>query len=510
MNIKHYMMAVLVMMSVCFMSSCKDDDGDSMSKAVLASASSLTFQGTGAASQIITVYSDAKWVADVPEWVTVSPVMGTAGATEVTISVPDNIRGGALDNPRKADVVFRGNTLASRAAVTVNQLGDNYRDCKDYIVEQIYGVEDETYMSVSNALVVSKTTNGCVITNSDYKGYMYVETAEPVEVGDNVSLMAQKLSDGQKLAYIMAEDVTINSKNNAINMPEPLDITAKLSDYTSAKREYVAVEGVLSGNVVTVNGASLSLSFVDVPDAVDVASLNGHIVKARGFFAGVASPFTRMHLEGLEDLGEAQTIYLTEDFEWLAPWSAIGNGAPAGQTVEKNADDNALQLVTPKIDGVSAYDAIVNKGYVIPAVHDASKTERKPGAQTYLQTNYLKFGLTGYQCGLTLPSIKDIATGANVHIAFQWCPMVQGSGTKDPTTLVVIVKNGDDEMIFDVAPHGIGKEDSLKWVDVDIELTGATFDENTRITIRNSDDQWPHSSTRRWFLDNIKVYSPMM
>lgn len=37
MNIKHYMMATLVMLSACFMSSCKDDDGDSMSKAVLAS-----------------------------------------------------------------------------------------------------------------------------------------------------------------------------------------------------------------------------------------------------------------------------------------------------------------------------------------------------------------------------------------------------------------------------------------------------------------------------------------
>ncbi len=508
MNIKHYMMATLVMLSACFMSSCKDDDGDSMSKAVLASASNLTFEGTGATSQIITVYSDANWVADVPEWITISPTTGSAGTTDVTVSVVDNLREGTLDNPRKAELIFRGNTLASRAIVLVNQNGDKYRDCKTVTVGQLYDLENEAYIAVSNAIVVAKSNNGFVVSDNDFKSYILVQSDAAVNKGDKVNMLCQKLMDSSSLAYVEADEVTVVSSDNEVALPEAADITDRIDVYSSDKRDFISVEGLFSNNTVSVSGAKLSVSVESAPE--ELAALNGHFVKVNGYYAGVASPVLKLTYNAVEDLGEAQNIYFTEDFEWLAPWSAIGNGAPAGQTVEKNADDNALQLATPKIDGISAYDAIVNKGYVIPVVHDASKAERKPGAQTYLQTNYLKFGLTGYQCGLTLPSIKDIAAGANVHIAFQWCPMVQGSGTKDPTTLIVVVKNGDDEMVFDVAPHGIGKEDPLKWIDADIELTGATFDENTRITIRNSDDQWPHSSTRRWFLDNIKVYSPMM
>ncbi len=505
------MMAALVLISSCMVSSCKDDDNDNngVAKAVLASASSLTFEGLGSSPQIITVYSDATWTAEVPDWVTISPVTGS-GTTEVTVSVTENLRDGTLNNPRKDNLVFKGNTIASRATVLVSQTGDNYRDCKDYTVEQLYSAEDETYMSIPNALVVVPTSRGAMISNSDFKNFIFVETSEALEAGDNVSIMAQKLTDTQSLAYVVAEEVTVNSKNNTIDLPDATDIAEKFDEYSSDKRSYVAVEGILNGSVITVTGASMSLTLVDVPSSIDIASLSGHVVRVNGFFAGIAAPYVRMYVASAEDLGEAQTIYFSDDLEWLAPWSAVGNGSPAGRTVEVGADDNACQLATPKIDGVSAYDALVAKGYEIPIIHADGKSDRTPGTQTYLQTNYLKFGLTAYQCGLTLPSITGIESGATVHISFQWCPMVQGSGTKDPTTLVVIVANGDNEVMYDVDPHGITADEPLRWVDADITLTGATINENTKITIRNSDDQWPHTSTRRWFLDNIKVYSPMM
>ena len=503
MKIKHYIMASLVLFASCMVSSCKDDDNDSSAKAVLASAKSLTFEGVGSAPQVITVYSDAQWTAEVPEWITITPTTGS-GTTEVTVSVTENLREGTLDNPRKADLVFKGNTIASRAVVLVAQTGDNYRDCKDYSVEQLYDAEDESYMSVPNALVVSKTTNGFVISNSDYKGFIYVENAEPVEVGDNVSLMAQKLSDGQKLAYIVAEEVTVNSKNNAINMPEPLDITEKFSDYTSAKREYVAVEGVLSGNVVTVNGASLSLSLVDVPESMDVASLNGHVVKAKGFFAGVASPFTRMHLEGLDDLGEALTIYFIEDFEWLDPFALA---AGAGRSVENDdVSASAPQISDTKysVDGLTACDALEARGYQMLRV-----TTKKEGECIYLQQNYLKMGKTSYQGGLVLPSLKDIpADAANIRLSFDWCPMRQGSGKIDPVHLIVIVTNGSEETTFEVPTQGLANDHKLEWINAVVDLSSAKIGKDTKITIRQT--EWPAATANRWFIDNIKVYSPMM
>ena len=76
---------------------CSKDEGTSLSKAVLASASSLSFDAKEADSKIITVYADADWVSECPDWVTVSPAQGN-GTMDVTISVTDNMRDGATDN----------------------------------------------------------------------------------------------------------------------------------------------------------------------------------------------------------------------------------------------------------------------------------------------------------------------------------------------------------------------------------------------------------------------------
>ena len=80
---------------------CDDDDDKRLSDAVLASVSSLTFEAQDTSEKIITVYADADWVTEIPDWVTVTPTEGT-GVMDVTVSVSENMRDGAMDNPRKA------------------------------------------------------------------------------------------------------------------------------------------------------------------------------------------------------------------------------------------------------------------------------------------------------------------------------------------------------------------------------------------------------------------------
>jgi hypothetical protein len=86
--------------------SCDDtEEGDVLSDAVLASVNSLTFEAQNAKGKMITVYADANWVAEVPDWVTISPLEGK-GVVDVTVSVSENVRDGAIDNPRTATLVF--------------------------------------------------------------------------------------------------------------------------------------------------------------------------------------------------------------------------------------------------------------------------------------------------------------------------------------------------------------------------------------------------------------------
>lgn len=204
------------------------------------------------------------------------------------------------------------------------------------------------------------------------------------------------------------------------------------------------------------------------------------------------------------------TVLFSEDFEWLAPWATAGDnkGKPAGKTVETN-DPNvyAPQLGTPLVEGVSVYQALLDKGYEILATCASSKKAREPKAQTYLQTNYLKFGLTGYYSGIVMPlGVTEEQDACKLN--FDWCSMRQGSGKWDPTEIVVILKNGETETQFPVAVWALEDNAEYKWEPVEINIPAGLVKKDTKIIFRNCDAQWPVAGSApalRWFLDNVKL-----
>lgn len=221
----------------------------------------------------------------------------------------------------------------------------------------------------------------------------------------------------------------------------------------------------------------------------------------------------------------AQTVYFEEDFEWIAPYATAGK---AGDTIgsktgkdENGADVNAPNMNSCKVDDVNLYKAMQNKGYEFLATHsDIDKKgdaveARTPQKQIYVQSNYLKFGLTNYFSGITFPAIEAFGEGASdVEISFDWCTMKQGSGIFDTTELVVVVANGENEQQFKVDPLEIADGSEFKWYPAKVSLKGATLNKTSRISIRNADSQWPgqaekggNNLTYRYFLDNIKVYA---
>lgn len=200
-------------------------------------------------------------------------------------------------------------------------------------------------------------------------------------------------------------------------------------------------------------------------------------------------------------------ILYQEDFEWLEPWSSQ---KPAGDTVgENNSDATAQQLGTNKVDGISTYDALIEKGYEFPITHHPSKSPREPKAQVYLQRNYLKLGLTGYYSGITLPKF-DVPENVQTKISFSWTPQRQLSGKFDETKLVVVVTDGANTTILDVPEHNLNDGEDYRWIQSSVGL-GNILSTNCRITIRNADNQWPAGGETvpplRFHLDNIVVSS---
>lgn len=187
----------------------------------------------------------------------------------------------------------------------------------------------------------------------------------------------------------------------------------------------------------------------------------------------------------------AGTVW-SDDFEWLKPWA---DASGVEQTVETdNLGATATGLGSCEYNGVSALQALTAIGYEL--IYSGSSL------RTYLQPNYLKFGRTGDQGGIVLPTNVLYPSGA-YELTFDWCPMRQGSGKLDPVNLIVVVNNGGSEQTFEVPTHGWENGHRLEWIHASVDLSSATINENTTITIKQK--EWGVGTANRWFLDNVKI-----
>lgn len=497
-----------------FLTACEEDE-NTLSRAVLASVDVMYFDAQKADPQIITVTSDADWTVEAPEWVTVSPMAGHAGQTDVTITVQDNLRDGTPDNPRRKSVYFKGRNLEGTATVLIRQDGDKFRDPVDYTIEDMENSENETVVLLPDMTVTAVTSNGVMITDGTQNAYVIGEVSMPA-VGDKVNVLGEKFSDTNKMAYVQAAKIDVVG-NAPVPDQQPLDITTTLDIMKGNKYQLVSLTGAYDGSSVKVKDAANSVFFKDALPSFGLESLIGHNIKVTGYFAGVATPVVNIIPVAIEDLGLNEIIYLYDDFEWLSPWAEVGDGKkPAGDQFGKFSNSETCpQLQTPVVDGVSAYDALIEKGYGFAYVGSAvlkpesvSKTAKEC---TYLQSNYLKFGKTGYYAGLVLPPLKNVEEGANLLLTFDWGPMMSGKGNWDDALIQVVVENGSETMKFEIPAAKLSHGSPGPWQKASVDLTGVKINADTKITIRNIDDHWPldgeygKTGLVRYFLDNIKI-----
>ncbi len=529
---KYYsiLMALIIALG-CGLTSCSDDE-TGLSRMVLASVSVLEYEALPTGPQIITVTSDADWVAEAPEWITVSPTTGSAGQTEVEISVSDNYRDGGIDNPRKSNVLFKGRNLESIATVIISQKGDKYRDPADYTIASLSDTSNETIVKVPSITLLTITQSGFI--GTDGTDNILVKVADdalevaPFNVGEKYDVVGSKLTDDVKFIYVDGGKITSAGQGTIISQ-NAIDITESLDKVAAANYGLVTVTGNYDDitNSVSVKGQTNSAYLVDVPSTVSTDDLNGHKITLTGYYAGTATPVVRVIPTAIEDLGLNETVYFFDDFEWLDPWAEAA-GASDYVALSETIAAESINIDKTSDDGTKLIDVImVDHGYgFVKATGDRpNKTyeDRPFEKRIYLQRNYLKFGLTGIEAGLILPSVNDIPDGEKVELLFDWTPMRQGSagasGRKyDDVELVVIVENNGTETQVKVPNHTLVAGGPHEWMRAVIDLSAFTINANTKITIRSCDEKWPNykyaaddpnddgtCAVNRWFIDNIKI-----
>ena len=347
-----YRSALVAVAGVLALASCQPEESP-LARAIMTSVSGLQFAATGAEPQTITVYSDADWTVEAPEWVTVDVVSGTR-TMDVTVSVGDNLRDGALDNPKKDTIVFKGYNLLATAYVIVSQDGDKYRDVPATDLAGILAMKDEDVVILDNAQVTAVTTNGFVV--ADAAASVFVASKETVAVGEKINLKGSKGTLNGLAAVTICDEIEVIG-SAAVTYPATSDITASLDAYAATKMEYVEVTGTLDGANVVVEGAAKVAAVLDATADFNLSSLNGHNVTIKGYSAGVTASLVNVIVTEIVDLGVDEIIYFTDNFDWVAE---LAEAAGAGDSMGVDGDDSAKNAYTA-VEGFA--ELLASQGY---------------------------------------------------------------------------------------------------------------------------------------------------
>lgn len=511
-----YRSALAVVAGAVALTSCQPEESP-LSRAILTSVSGLQFAAQNAEPQTITVYADAEWTVEAPEWVTVDKTEGNR-TMDVTISVADNMRDGALDNPKKDTIIFRGYNLLAHAYVIVSQDGDKYRGVVPSTIADVLKMKDEDVVVLDDVAVVAVSSNGFVV--NDGNESVFVLSSETVTVGDCVDVWGSKGTMNEVPAVTICDNLKIE-RNFAVVYPLVNDITASIDTYAPAKLEYVELTGSLEGVNVKVEGAT-KVGALLAHSSFDLAAINGHNVTVRGFSFGATASLVNIIPVEIVDLGVNEIIYFADDFEWFADLALTeGAGDAVGTDDPGTTAPNVWKMGT-SADFFSRFN---ERGYQY-LYSKVGVTEFEPGpaqepnskvgkdGSLYIQSNYLKFGQTSYSGALRLPALSAIQGAANVQIEFDWCWQVTGAYKPDLMTLSVDATAGQfadtagpTSAALESTQSTVDGDSHIVWQHVVIVLNGATAE--TVLTIRptnaDPDVQNPVRHQNRWYLDNIKI-----
>ena len=473
-----YKSALAATVGVLALTGCQPEESP-LARAIMTSVSGLEFAAQNAEPQTIQVYADADWTVEAPEWVTVDKMEGSR-SMEVTISVGDNMRGGAIDNPKKDTIVFKGYNLLAQAYVIVNQKGDKYRDVPPTVLADVPAMKDEAVVILDNVTVAAVSTNGFIVT--DGSANLFVLSKNNVTVGDKVNVKGSKGTINELPAISICDGVEVTG-NAAVTYPSTTDVTASIDTYSSKSITYVEISGVLNGNEIVVKGATRSGIVLDAPASFGLAALNGHKVTVKGYFAGSTVSVVNVIATEIVDLGVDEIIYFADNFDWVAE---LADAAGAGDSMGTNSDNGAKNAYT----AVSGFaDALAAQGY--EDLFPSSKT-------IYLQKNYLKFSKGSNANGIRLPQVTYGGT-TNVVLTFDWGVHV-GSGGQDKTELMVEIE-GNGVADVTTFTHTAGE---WEWQTETVTISG--IDDNSRIVIKPTTFVGEVTSGYyRWYLDNVKI-----
>ena len=481
------------------MAGCGQDE--LVKPSALLSESSLTFEAIGAESQTLTIASDESWFIDVgADWITVDPMSGT-NTVDVTVTVTDNVKNGAMDAPREGTLTIANNRGYSVRTV-IYQEGDNYLGVEEMPISKIFTLDDGAFAKVAEAQVVALTSDGFVAT--DESASVYVSYKGEIAIGDKVSLAGEKVTLYGNAA-LEAGDVTVQS-NAEVTRPEPVDLLSNLDPSKASAVTYVTVDAGLLGHELKFEQAlPVAIKLLDPREGgVDIVSVNMHNITVKAYVLGLSDGELTLAVTDVQDNGinDSLNAYFYDDFSWMKSYIDA-----SGVKVDDSVGDNNSGGDAPNLrsnDALSKLlDALTDRGY-----EDLNPKNKVIYAQKY----YWKFGKTSNATannnnGMILP--KQEFKGdelINVDLDFDWAAHMTGSGNIDKVQIVVeLTGKGFFDNGTQISDPFVTTQEKghLEWQHATVTAKGVN--NTTRFIIRPAEYASVTPDQQRWHLDNIKI-----
>lgn len=481
------------------MAGCGQDE--LVKPSALLSESSLTFDAIGAEPQTLTVASDDSWFIDVDaDWITVDPMSGT-NTVDVTVTVTDNVKNGAMDAPREGTLTIANNRGYSVRTV-IYQEGDNYLGVEEMPISKIFTLDDGAFAKVAEAQVVALTSDGFVAT--DESASVYVSYKGEIAIGDKVSLAGEKVTLYGNAA-LEAGDVTVQS-NAEVTRPEPVDLLSNLDPSKASAVTYVTVDAGLLGHELKFEQAlPVAIKLLDPREGgVDIVSVNMHNITVKAYVLGLSDGELTLAVTDVQDNGinDSLNAYFYDDFSWMKSYIDA-----SGVKVDDSVGDNNSGGDAPNLrsnDALSKLlDALTDRGY-----EDLNPKNKVIYAQKY----YWKFGKTSTATannnnGMVLP--KQEFKGdelINVDLDFDWAAHMTGSGNIDKVQIVVeLTGKGFFDNGTQISDPFVTTQEKghLEWQHATVTAKGVN--NTTRFIIRPAEYASVTPDQQRWHLDNIKI-----
>lgn len=481
------------------MAGCGQDE--LVKPSALLSESSLTFEAIGAESQTLTIASDESWFIDVDaDWITVDPMSGT-NTVDVTVTVTDNVKNGAMDAPREGTLTIANNRGYSIRTV-IYQEGDNYLGVEEMPISKIFTLDDGLFAKVAEAQVVALTSDGFVAT--DESASIYVSYKGEIAIGDKVSLAGEKVTLYGNAA-LEAGGVTVKS-NAEVTRPEPVDLLSNLDPSKANVVTYVTVEaGLLGHELKFEQSLPVAIKLLD-PRAgvVDIESVNMHNISVKAYVLGLSDGELTLAVTDVQDNGinDSLNAYFYDDFSWMKSYIDA-----SGVRVDDSVGDNNSGGEAPNLRSNDALSGLLK------ALTDKGYEDLNPNSKViYAQKYYWKFGKTSTATvnnnnGMILPK-QDFKGDEliNVDLDFDWAAHMTGSGNIDKVQIVVeLTGKGFFDNGTQISDPFVTTQEKghLEWQHATVTAKGVN--NTTRFIIRPVEYASVTPDQQRWHLDNIKI-----